>query len=191
MTPATRASRSRSEWVCFFMGGGNSWKSQSQLTYFFRISNKISKSAIQSLFVKPSYPTVPLEPLQSEQVLQENRDSGWRDDPFRERLCDMGFATPERAIAWAVEPTTSDRDKEKPIPNEGDRSSFTEFVFTLTLFLLRNSVDEVANLHLYRCVNRCDFWLLHGFHSSGSTKFKSRTRFCEGQDSIRRESLEK
>jgi hypothetical protein len=64
-----------------------------------------------------------MEPLQSEGVLQENRDSGWRDDPFRERLCDDGFVTPECAIAWAVEPATSDETKEKPIPDEGDGSS--------------------------------------------------------------------
>ena len=35
--------------------------------------------AIPSLFVKSSYPTIPLEPLLSEGVLKEDRDSGWRD----------------------------------------------------------------------------------------------------------------
>jgi len=35
--------------------------------------------AIPSLFGKPSNPTIPLETLQREEVLQENRDSGWRD----------------------------------------------------------------------------------------------------------------
>jgi hypothetical protein len=33
--------------------------------------------AIPSLFAQPSYPTVPLEHLQTEGVLKENRDSDW------------------------------------------------------------------------------------------------------------------
>jgi len=43
-----------------------------------------------------------MEPRQSDGVPKENRDSGWRDYPFCERLCDDGFATSECAIAWAI-----------------------------------------------------------------------------------------
>jgi hypothetical protein len=35
--------------------------------------------AIPSLFGKPSYPTIPLEPLQREQSLRSIEKSGWRD----------------------------------------------------------------------------------------------------------------
>ena len=55
--------------------------------------------AIPSLIGKPSHYTIPLEPLQSEGVLQENRDSGWRENPFCETLCDMGFTLTIHAIA--------------------------------------------------------------------------------------------
>jgi hypothetical protein len=33
-----------------------------------------------------------MEPSQSDGVPKENRDSGWQDYPFCERLCDMVFA---------------------------------------------------------------------------------------------------
>jgi len=36
--------------------------------------------AIPSLFGKPSYPTIPLEPLQREQPLRKIEKSGWRLD---------------------------------------------------------------------------------------------------------------
>ena len=65
--------------------------------------------------------------------------------------------------------------KEKPIPDEGDGSCLREFVFLLTLLMVRNSVDEVACLHLYRCSNLHDFSIPDGFHPPGSTEFKVRT----------------
>jgi len=58
--------------------------------------------AIPLRLIQPNDSIIPLEPLQREGVLQENREIGL-----------AGF-----------EPTTSDRGKEKPIPDEGDGSSF-------------------------------------------------------------------
>jgi len=72
--------------------------------------------AIPALFGQPSYPTIPVKPLQSEQPLRNIEKSGWRYYPSPGRLCDMGFALTIYAIAQAVEPATSDRGKRKTHP---------------------------------------------------------------------------
>jgi hypothetical protein len=41
--------------------------------------------AIPSLFGKPNYPTILLEPLQREETLKNIEKSGWRDDPGQQK----------------------------------------------------------------------------------------------------------
>ena len=58
--------------------------------------------AIPSLLGKPGSPTIPLEPLQTEGVLQENREIGLAgfepQDCFKPLSCEAAFYLPLRAI---------------------------------------------------------------------------------------------
>jgi len=85
--------------------------------------NSVAKGQTQLKLAQPSYPAVPLEPLQTERVLKESRDSGWRELSFLRKALRYWLRLNECAVARAIEPANSDEDKEKPIPDEGDGSS--------------------------------------------------------------------